>query len=197
MCQDAYFLTQAYIAGPAEQEYLREFDDVYQFHGIQQAEIIPRMSVTLLEPKVKRLLRKYDFELSDILMLEKHELRQQALKQHTGFDYKALQQQARQLTDEFLMNLEGIGIDFGKTGKQVHQLVKEQLGKLRAEEKTKTETLLHAVENLSDMLLPFGQKQERMFNLFYYMNFYGGVEFIEWLYERYDPSLELLEVRYA
>jgi uncharacterized protein YllA (UPF0747 family) len=197
MCQDAYFQASAYVAGPGEQEYLGELGDIYQFHGITQAEVIPRMSATLLEPKIKRLLKKHDLTLEDILNLEKPDLRKQVLKAQTGFEYKALNQQSRQLTDEYLTNLKSLGINLGKASKQVHQLVKEQLGKLRAEEKAKTESTLQAVENLSDLIRPFEQQQERMFNVFYYMNLYGGIKFLGWLCKQYEPSKNILEVKHA
>ncbi len=197
MCQDAYFHTHAYIAGPGEQEYLAELDDVYAFHGVTQAEVIPRMSATLVEPKVTRLLKKYDLNLDDLLNLDKPDLRRQTLKTHTGFDYKTLNQQSRQFTDEYLNNLKSLGIDLGKASKQVHQLVKEQLGTMRAAEKARTDTMLQAVDNLSDLIRPFGQKQERMFNVFYYMNLYGGIHFIDRLYEKYEPSQTFLEINHA
>jgi bacillithiol synthase len=194
MCQDAYFQASAYIAGPGEQEYLGELDDVYRFHGVKQAKVIPRMSATLLEPKIKRLLKKHGLTLEEILALEKPDLRKQVLKSQTGFDYNALSQQSRQFTDEYLENLKTLGIDLGKAGKQVHQLVKEQLGKLRAEEKAKTENILQAVENLSDLIRPFGQQQERVFNLFYYMNLYGGTALIGRLYREYTPEATLMSL---
>lgn len=194
LCQDAYFHTYAYIAGPGEYTYLAELDDLYAFHGITQARVIPRMSATLLEPKVNRLLKKYDVNLDDALNLDKSDLRKQVLKIHTGFDYQALNQQSRQFTDEYLSNLKSLGIDLGKTSKQVHQLVKERLGKMRAEEKAKTDTVLQAVDNLSDLVRPFGQKQERVFNVFYYLNLYGGLMLIDRLYQEYTPESKVLSL---
>ena len=77
---------------------------------------------------------------------------------------------------------------------EFHQAVKEVLGAQRAQEKAKQEQTLTAVGNLSDLLRPFSRKQERVFNLFYYMNLYGGMRFVDWLYEHYNPALETLEI---
>ena len=153
------------------------------------------MSITLLEPKAQRMLEKYHLNVHDILESEKAELRKAVLKEETGFDYQALQQQSRHITEEYVSTLRNIGIELGKAEKKVHQIVKEELGKLRAEEKAKTERTLKAAENLTDILKPSGQKQERVFNIFYYMNLYGGLDFIDWLYEHYDPALDMLEVK--
>lgn len=194
ICQDAYFKARAYIAGPGEQQYLAELAELYAAHGVTPADVIPRMSVTLLEPKVTRLLKKYDLTLNDVLTLDKADLRKQTLKAQTGFDYTALKQQSRHATEDYLNNLKRLGIDLGKASKQVHHLVKERLGSMRAAEKASTEQTLQAVENLSDMLRPFGNKQERVFNLFYYMNLYGGVRFVEWLSAQYDPHRSTIEI---
>jgi uncharacterized protein YllA (UPF0747 family) len=194
VCQDAYFDTHTYIAGPGEIKYIRELDPIYEFHGVRKADVVPRMSVTLIEPRVTRSLKKYHIRLQDVFESEKPKLLKKVLKEQTGFDYQGLSQKAKQLTRDYLDNLKKIGINISKTERDLHQAIKKNLGKQRTEEKTKGEKALKAAENLSDLLMPFGQKQERVFNLFCYMNLYGGLAFIDWLYERYDPSLEVLEI---
>lgn len=195
VCQDAYFTTQAYIAGPGEQQYLRELGPLYEFHGVQQAEIIPRMSLTLLEPKVARLLKKHALGLDDVLTLEKPDLMKKVLKEHSGFDYTALMEQANTLTGDYVQELKNLGVDLGKFERKIHQAIKENVGQQRAQEKARLDKTLHAAGTLSDLLMPFGRRQERVFNLFYYMNFYGGLDFLSWLYECYDPSLSILEIK--
>jgi uncharacterized protein YllA (UPF0747 family) len=195
VCQDAYFDTHTYIAGPGEIKYIKELDPSYEFHGIRKADVLPRMSITLIEPRVTRALKKYHLNLQDVFDLEKPELLKKVFKEQTGFDYKGLTQQARQLTRDYLDNLKGIGIDISETGRYLEQKIKAHLGEQRAQEKARAGNILKTVENLSDLLMPFGKKQERVFNIFYYMNLYGGLTFIDWLYEHYDPSLETLEVK--
>lgn len=198
ICQDAYFQTHSYVAGPGEVKYLSELGALYAAHGVRQAAVVPRMSITLLEPKVLRVLKKQNLQLPDVLHTEKAELLKQTLKSRSGFDEKALQQQAQQLTRDYLDRLKTLGLDLGKTERTMYQTlmqtIKETLGAQRAQEKTRQEQMLAAVGNLSDLLRPFGQKQERVFNLFYYMNLYGGTRLIEWLYAHYDPARETLEL---
>ncbi len=76
----------------------------------------------------------------------------------------------------------------------LYEAIKEDLGEQRAREKARLERTLKDAEMLSDLLKPFGKRQERVFNIFYYMNLYGGLTLIDWLNERYDPSLETLEL---
>lgn len=197
VCQDAYFDTHTYIAGPGEIKYIQELDPIYEFHGVRKAEIIPRMSIALLEPKALRLLKKHTLSLQDVLELEKPELLKKVMKERSGFDYKELSEKSQQLTKEYVAKLKELGIELGKKERIFSNTIKEYLGERRAQEKTKMENTLKAVGNLSDMLMPCGKKQERVFNIFYYMNLYGGLAWIEWLNERYDSSLETLEVSNA
>ncbi len=201
ICQDAFFDTHTYIAGPGEVKYIRELDPIYEFHGVRKAEVIPRMSITLLEPKALRIMKKHNLTLQDVFELEKPKLLKKVLKEHTGFDDKNLKEKAHQVTREYLDKLKEIGVDLHKTEHQLYQYLsqtlRESIGEQRAQEKENMEKTLQTVGNLSDLLMPFGKRQERVFNIFYYMNLYGGLAFIDWLYERYDPSLEILEVENA
>jgi uncharacterized protein YllA (UPF0747 family) len=194
VCQDAYFQTHTYIAGPGEIVYIKELEPIYEFHGVAKSWVVPRMSITLLEPRVTRALKKYTIRLQDVVELEKSELLKIVLKAQTGFDYQELTHKAKQLTKEYIDNLKQVGIDISKTAPSLQQAIKDQLGERRAQEKAKTDTLLKAVGNLSDLLMPFGKRQERVFNIFYYMNLYGGLSFLDWLFERYDPALDILTI---
>lgn len=197
VCQDAYFNTHTYVAGPGEIAYIKELDPNYEFHGVRKAKVLPRMSISLLEPKAQRIVKKHNLSIQDVLELEKPKLLKKVLKEQTGFDYKALTQQARELTEEYLKNLKQMGTDISKMQRSLFQAIKENLGEQRAQAKANMEKPLEMVGTLSDMLMPFGKKQERVFSIFYYMNLYGGLDFIDWLYDQYDSSLEILEVKHA
>ena len=152
------------------------------------------MSVTLLEPRAVRLLGKYQIPLLDVLQIEKTLLLKQIVTQHSGFDYDASRQRAHELTQAYLTHLQPLGFDLKKIEKTLHQTIKEALGEQRAQEKAKQDAILKAVGSLADLLQPFGRKQERVFNLFYYMNLYGGLAFVDWLYDRYTLTHDTIEI---
>ena len=58
VCQDAYFHTHTYIAGPGEVRYLAGLGPVFRFHGVKEAAVQPRMSISLIEPRVRRIMKK-------------------------------------------------------------------------------------------------------------------------------------------
>ena len=195
ICQDAYFQAHTYVAGPGEVKYIAELDAQYALHGVRKAAVAPRMSVTLLEPKAARLLRKHQIPLDDALTCDKAALRQRLLKTHAGFDLKELTRRTQEITTGYIEALKSAGAAIDRPCEHaVAQAVKEALGRQRAQEKARAETLLNHAASLSDLLRPFGKQQERVFNLFYYMNFYGGTALLDWLFERYDPARTILEI---
>ncbi len=199
VCQDSFFHTDTYVAGPGEIKYLAELAPVYEFHGVKKAAIQPRMSITLIEPKVKRLLKRLGFQIEEILQFTREELLKQAMANETGLTFNEITDNANTLTAEFLVKLQALGLNDAEMKplrKMLQEEVKKTIGQLRSRAKGKANQLLKDAAFLSDNLKPFGKKQERVFNIFHYMNLYGGKKFIDWLYKHYDPSLEILEIEH-
>lgn len=199
VCQDAFFHTDTYVAGPGEIKYLAELDPVYEFHGVKKAGIQPRMSITLIEPKVKRLLKKIGFSVEDILQFTREEVLKKAIASETGLTFNEITDNANSLTMEFLGKLQTLGLndtEMKPLRKLLQEEVKKTIGQLRSRTKGKASQILKDAAFLSDNLQPFGKKQERVFNIIYYLNLFGGKKFIDWLYEHYDPALEMLEIEH-
>lgn len=194
VCQDAYFHTHTYIAGPGEMKYIAELDPVYRFHGVEKAAVKPRMSLTLLEPKVVRLLKKNGIALDDVLTLDKGSLTKKVLKEKSGFDFKETLEQAVDLTGQYVGKLAGLGLETTAIERFLHEEVRKACGQKRTREKEKQNTLLESLQYLGDALKPYGKKQERVFNIFYYMNLFGGLEFINRLYKNYDFDIDKLDI---
>lgn len=194
VCQDAYFNTDTYIAGPGEIKYIAELDPVYRFHGVKKAAVKRRMSITLIEPKVRRLLKKTGLSIGRVLEQDKAGLIKSVLKETSGFDFKEMLQQANALTAEYIDKLGELGLETKDIDRLLRTGVKNICGKKRTLEKEKQAGLLESLEFLSDNIRPYGQKQERIFNVFYYMNLFGGKEFINWIYKNYDFDIDELEI---
>jgi len=201
ICQDAYFNAHAYVAGPGEVKYIAQLDDAYEFHGVKKAAVRPRMSLTLLEPKVRRLLDKTGLTLEQVTAVNKEELVKLVLKEKTegGLDFNQRLQEALTSTEAYLTGLEGLGFDPSDI-KGIRKYLRPEMktfnGKLRAKEKEKHQRLLTDVSYLADALLPQGNRQERVFNIFYYMNLYG-VELLQHIYENHDWKRQILEVEHG
>ncbi len=64
--QDYWLPTLAYIGGPAEIAYFAQVGVVYEKLLGRVTPILPRMSATLLEPKIEKLLNRYGLQLQDL-----------------------------------------------------------------------------------------------------------------------------------
>ena len=194
--QDAYFHTHTYVAGPAEVKYLAELVPVFQYHGVKEAAVKPRMSLTLIEPRIKRIMKKSGIALEKILGAAREDLLKKVMEEKVGFDFKETRRTGIRLTDDYLEKLETLGFETADI-KPIKQFlleeVKKAFGRLRAREKEKHDQLLKDIGFLSDNLWPFGKEQERVFNVFYYMNLFGGKDFINLLYDHHDWDRKILE----
>ena len=65
--ESALLPTVAYLAGPAEREYLALAAPVYERMRIPRQLVLPRWSGLLVEPRVDRVLQKFNIELADLL----------------------------------------------------------------------------------------------------------------------------------
>jgi len=64
--QDYWLPTLAYIGGPAEVAYFAQAAVLYEKLLGRITPILPRMSATLIEPRIERLLLKYEVELPEL-----------------------------------------------------------------------------------------------------------------------------------
>ncbi|MBL8992592.1 MAG: bacillithiol biosynthesis BshC [Spirochaetia bacterium] len=68
------------------------------------------------------------------------------------------------------------------------------MGKKRHEIKAKSEKELARARTILDNLKPAGEKQERVFNAFQYMNGRGGVNFTRTIYEKVQAGEHVFEI---
>ena len=141
-------------------------------------------------------MKKSGIALEKILGAAREDLLKKVMEEKVGFDFKETRRTGIRLTDDYLEKLETLGFETADI-KPIKQFlleeVKKAFGRLRAREKEKHDQLLKDIGFLSDNLWPFGKEQERVFNVFYYMNLFGGKDFINLLYDHHDWDRKILE----
>jgi bacillithiol synthase len=63
--QDAVLPNAINVLGPGELAYHLELNCVYELHGVPQPLLHPRMTITILEPPIKRILEKYGLSAAE------------------------------------------------------------------------------------------------------------------------------------
>ncbi len=197
VCQDAYFHTDTYVAGPGEVSYIAELDNLYDRHKVQKARVQRRMSAILLEPRTKRLIERSGLTAEQITELDRESLLKHVRSHETGVDFTAMEAELTQKTEEYLNSVDRMGLDRKAVRKTLVPAVKAALGKKRADINAAIHQKLSDAGELSDRLLPYGTPQERCFNLFYFMNRYGGLNFVQWVLEQHRFESQILEVEHA
>ncbi len=66
LMQDTLFPTAAYVAGPGEQAYFAQLSPVYEAFGVPMPAVVPRLSATLVEPGVGKVLDRYGLGVPDV-----------------------------------------------------------------------------------------------------------------------------------
>ncbi|MEN8222387.1 MAG: bacillithiol biosynthesis BshC [Acidobacteriota bacterium] len=194
ICQDAYFNTASYIAGPGEVKYLKELSSNFNFHGVEPAEVIPRMSIDLIEPRIKREMEKIGIIVSDVNANTADDMSRNRLRDITGFDKRELMERSGTLAEEFIRGLKELGLQPDKFRKKLNGDIKELIGRKRKNDKEQNDSVIRRISTIYRYLRPSGMRQERVFNVFYYMNLYGGIGLIKKIYDNYDEKLKFMEL---
>jgi bacillithiol biosynthesis cysteine-adding enzyme BshC len=102
--QDALFPTLAYVAGPSELAYFAQLRRVYAAFDVPMPVIVPRASLSLLEPRMAQLLERFHLGLSDLEM-EPEQLTSRVLRTQLPPDLEATLAAARGQVDEIFVRV--------------------------------------------------------------------------------------------
>ena len=191
--QDSLLPTAAYVAGPGEIAYFAQFKPSYQWANLPMPLIHPRVTVTLVEERLERALKKFRITVEDILS-EGHG------KNLAIFDAMI----ASDLAPKFagaIENVDGILESLREAVRHADATLDGALTSLKGkvlttmrdfEHKTiAAERKRHAatkaqLDKLLSALLPGGELQERELSLVYFLNKYGP-DFLKTLKELLRP----------
>jgi bacillithiol biosynthesis cysteine-adding enzyme BshC len=187
--QDYWLPTLAYIGGPAEIAYFAQVGVVYEKLLGRVTPILPRLSATLIEPRIERLLTKYDLDLTELFHGE-CQLRDclaertlpPDLRQSFEHGKQAVDQVIRRIT-ESLEKLDHTLVEAAATAANKMRYQIETLEKRAGQaELRRNEVLARHAAQIENSLYPHKQLQEREIAAVYFYAKYGP-EVIERLIE--------------
>jgi bacillithiol synthase len=178
--ESALIPTAAYLAGPGELRYLGLTEPVYQRMRIPRQLAIPRWSGILVEPKVDRVLQKFQIELSELLeppgALEQRLIRSQLpdeavralaeMREALESGYESLGQSAAVVDPTLARPVQG-------AKHQALSGLQEIERKLIQHLKRRQETELNQIVRARAMVLPENKPQERVLTIAPFLARYG------------------------
>ena len=187
--QDYWLPTLAYIGGPAEIAYFAQVGVVFEKLLGRVTTVLPRMSATLIEPKVAKLLGKYELNLKDLFHGEtqlRDELAVRSLPQEMKLDFERGRQAveaAMQRISESLHKLDPTLVEAAHNSATKMQYQVDRLEKRASQAGLRREEILsrHAAM-IENALYPRKTLQEReIAGLYFYAKY--GKELIDRLIE--------------
>ena len=178
--QDEILPTIGYVAGPGELAYYAQMKPLYPFFGKTMPAIFPRLSITLIESGIERIMEKLPFKIGDYN--QRIEDLEAAYVDHTNsFDVdgvfgkwkSSLNELAQEPTD-FIKQIDPT-LE-GTTGKVVAGFSNELdklKGKVFRSIKQQEQTQLKRISRIKAQLFPDGL-QERSVSPIYFENKYGA-----------------------
>jgi len=178
--QDTLFPTLAYVAGPGELAYFAQLRPVYAAFDVPMPVIVPRATLSLLEPRIAQLLTRFRLGLQD-LTAEPEQLASRILRSQLPPDLGATLAAARQGVDEIFRQVgEAVaavdptlkataGQTSGHIKGHLDQLEKKAVQALKRREADTGQQL----QRLRDALMPGGKLQERVYPVLPYLAKYG------------------------
>lgn len=192
--QDYLLPTLTYFGGAAEVAYFAQNSVIYDALNRPATPILHRASFTIVEPKHRRTLEKYEMEfaalfegkervfativekfLNDGIAREFTEAEEIINAQLNNLD-RHLNESEPTLSDNLANRRQKILWHMGALRKKYHraELAKNEIAKRR-------------IEALFNELLPDNQLQERTLNVLTFLNLYGG-NFVGWVYKAIDAE---------
>jgi bacillithiol synthase len=181
LMQEWIFPTLAFIAGPGEISYWAELKLVFEHFKLKMPPIVPRLNITLLERAIDRDMKELNLDLAAVLSRGCVDERERYLE---SIKDKEISELFSSLKSQLIKQYELIEEKTSQLDRGLLPLVKKnesyllkEIGfmetKLEGSVKSKYDVILSKFIRVDLSLRPDGFPQERVWNIFYYLNQYG------------------------
>jgi bacillithiol biosynthesis cysteine-adding enzyme BshC len=179
--QDAILPTAAYVGGPAEIAYFAQSQVLYEAILGRTTAVLPRLSATLVEPAVAKILEQHEISLEDLIAAQPEELAQRLGERALPEEGKQKLAAAGTALDEELSSLtewmQRLDASLGKSAEVAASKMRYQMDRLRrlaTDYQLQRETRLRKhVDALYLNLFPEHHPQERVVGAAAFLARYG------------------------
>ncbi|MEB3100643.1 bacillithiol biosynthesis cysteine-adding enzyme BshC [Ferviditalea candida] len=194
LMQEFLFPVLFTVLGPGEIAYWSQ--TVAAFHKLDMKSpiIMPRMGYTLLEGPIQKQMNKYGFSFEDVIY-RFDEKKQAWLDQQDDLRleerFAEIKQKFEEIYRPLLKELGAVQPGLDRLGSANILKIQEQIDFLKNRSigayQQKFEAAVRQMDRVRLSILPLGKPQERVYNVFAYLNKYGD----EWLHELISKPLEV------
>lgn len=179
--QDYLLPTLAYVGGPAEVAYFAQSAVVYQELLGRVTPILPRISATLVEPKIEQLLKKYRLTVAETFQGPEH-LRQliasRTLPTRLTSQFEAAESEIKKQLEAISSQLQQLDPTLVDAAKKSRSKILYQLSRLQSRAATavarKNADIARQGEQISNALFPNKNLQEREIAGIVFLSRYGA-----------------------
>lgn len=182
LMQDSLLPVLGTVLGAGETAYWGLTRDAFRVLGLQMPILLMRESFTLLEGTVQKHLNKYGLSWSDVSNRETFQMKRESwlASQDTlnlGDRFAEIKAAFTDMYDPLIEQLGNIQAGLIKLGNANREKIVDQIDYLQTKardalEKSNEAGLRH-FDRIELSLFPLGKPQERVYNVFYYLNRYG------------------------
>lgn len=181
LMQEWLFPTVAFIAGPGEISYWAELKLVFEHFNIKMPPIVPRLNITILDRSIETDVSELHLNLTDVLSSGTEKERHQFLDAIKDREVESLFLAAKQqLVNQYrLIEAKTAEMDRGLLPllKKNESYLLKEIGfmetKLDEAGRLKHDSIIKKYDRVDLALRPDGFPQERVWNIFYFLNQYG------------------------
>lgn len=181
LMQEWLFPTVAFIAGPGEISYWAELKLVFEHFNIKMPPIVPRLNITILDRSIETDVSDLHLNLADVLSSGTEKERHQFLDAIKDREVESLFLAAKQqLINQYrLIEAKTAEMDRGLLPllKKNESYLLKEIGfmetKLDEAGRLKHDNIIKKYDRVDLALRPDGFPQERIWNIFYFLNQYG------------------------
>jgi uncharacterized protein YllA (UPF0747 family) len=170
----------SYVAGPAEIAYFAQIKPLYDFFGVKMPSIFPRPTLTLIEKKVEKVIKKYDMDVLALFERPKEVIDRVENEEITACIEGPFAQSEEKL-EAVISELRKVLLSIDSTLKspleKAAMKMRHQLHSLKEKSinagKKAQQTRINQMEKVRNNLFPEGNLQERCLNIIPFLIRYG------------------------
>ena len=197
--QDALLPTAVSILGPGEWAYHLQLKEVYAFHSIPRPAFARRFEFMLLPPRIQKGLSKSGISLEDLKKPVEQLVKEVALSESPiNLDslLQSLRDPIQQSLDELQSQIHKVDNSLKpaiiKSQKQLLRMIDQLETRIGRSLRKNSEQIENSLARLQSLAYPDGKPQERILNVFYFLNLFGTdwISLLEKHLEQIEPELE-------